>query len=113
MRHEMGLYEVPFRSIEQRLKTVEIRLNDLKRQQVHVGDQIQFTHTETNETLLVQVTKRETFQDFQALYEHVSQESIDCVGWSIDELVTSTYTIYSPEAEQQYGALALHIELLP
>lgn len=53
MRHEMGLYEVPFRSIEQRLKTVEIRLNDLKRQQVQVGDQIQFTHTETNETLLV------------------------------------------------------------
>lgn len=41
------------------------------------------------------------------------QESIDCVGWSIDELVTSTYTIYSAEAEQQYGALALHIELLP
>jgi len=41
------------------------------------------------------------------------QESIDCVGWSIDELVTSTYTFYSPEAEQQYGALALHIELLP
>ncbi len=28
------------------------------------------------------------------------QESIDCVSWSIDELVTSTYTIYSAEAEQ-------------
>ncbi|HBQ77559.1 ASCH domain-containing protein [Exiguobacterium sp. ZWU0009] len=113
MRHEMGLYEVPFRSIEQRLKTVEIRLNDPKRQQVQVGDQIQFTHTETSETLLVHVTKRETFQDFQALYEHVSRESIDCVGWSLDELVTSTYAIYSPEAEQQYGALALTIALEP
>ena len=113
MTHEMGLYEVPFLSIEQGRKTVEIRLNDPKRQQVYVGDQIQFTHTETGETLLVQVTKRETFKDFQALYEHVSREAIDCVGWSLDELVTSTYTIYPPEAEQQYGALALHIELLP
>ncbi|MGL6102203.1 MAG: ASCH domain-containing protein, partial [Exiguobacterium acetylicum] len=70
-------------------------------------------HTETSETLLVHVTKRETFQDFQALYEHVSRESIDCVGWSLDELVTSTYAIYSPEAEQQYGALALTIALEP
>lgn len=41
------------------------------------------------------------------------QESIDCVSWSIDELITSTYTIYSPEAEQQYGALALTIALEP
>ena len=113
MTHEMGLYEVPFLSIEQGRKTVEIRLNDPKRQQVQVGDQIQFTHTETNETLLVRVTKRQVFPDFRALYEHIPTEDIDCVGWSLDDLVTSTYAIYSPATEQQYGALALHIELLP
>ncbi len=113
MRHEMGLFEEPFRSIEQGRKTVEIRLNDSKRQQVHVGDQIQFTHTETSETLLVRVTKRQVFPDFRALYEQIPNEDIDCVGWSLDELVTSTYTIYSKEAEQQYGALALTIALEP
>lgn len=113
MRHEMGLYEVPFRSIEQERKIVEIRLNDPKRQQVHVGDQIRFTHTETNEKLLVRVTKRQVFPDFRALYEQIPNEDIDCVGWSLDELVTSTYTIYSKEAEQQYGTLALTIALEP
>lgn len=112
MRHEMGLFEQPFRSIEQGRKTVEIRLNDPKRQQVQVNDQIRFTHTETNETLLVRVTKRQVFPDFRALYEQIPNEDIDCVGWSLDDLVTSTYTIYSPEAEQQYETLALHIELL-
>jgi len=113
MRHKMGLYEVPFRSIEQERKIVEIRLNDPKRQQVKVGDQIQFTHTETSETLLVRVTKRQVFPDFRALYKQIPNEDIDCVGWSLDELVTSTYSIYSPEAEQQYGALALTIALEP
>ncbi|WP_075642707.1 ASCH domain-containing protein [Exiguobacterium indicum] len=113
MRHEMGLFEEPFRSIEQGRKTVEIRLNDPKRQQVHVGDQIRFTHTETNEKLLVRVTKRQVFPDFRALYEQIANEAIDCVGWSLDELVTSTYSIYSTEAEQQYGALALTIALEP
>ncbi|WP_294739284.1 ASCH domain-containing protein [uncultured Exiguobacterium sp.] len=113
MRHEMGLFEEPFRSIEQGRKTVEIRLNDPKRQQVHVGDQIQFTHTETSEILLVHVTKRQVFPDFRALYEQTPNEDIDCIGWSLDDFVTSTYTIYSPEAEQQYGALALTIALEP
>lgn len=113
MRHEMGLFDEPFRSIEQGRKTVEIRLNDLKRQQVHVGDQIQFTHTETSETLLVRVTKRQVFPDFRALYGQIPNEAIDCVGWSLDELVTSTYSIYTKEAEQQYGALALTIALEP
>lgn len=113
MRHEMGLFEEPFRSIEQGRKTVEIRLNDSKRQQVQVGDQIQFTHTETNEKLLVRVTKRQVFPDFRALYEQIPNEDIDCVGWSLEELVTSTYSIYSTEAEQQYGALALTIALEP
>lgn len=112
MRHAMNLFEEAFRSIEQGRKIVEIRLNDAKRQQVKVGDKIQFTHTQTGEILLVRVTKLQVFTDFRTLYEHVPNEDIDCVGWSLDELVTSTYAIYSPEAEQQYGALALQIELM-
>ena len=65
MLHQMGLYQEPFQSIVSGKKIVEIRLNDPKRQAVQVKDQIEFTNLSTNEQVIVQVTARQSFKDFQ------------------------------------------------
>lgn len=108
--HQMGLYKDPFESIVSEKKVVEIRLNDQKRQAIQVGDLIKFTNLSTAEQVVVNVTARQTFKDFQALYEHVPLEQMDCIGWSMNDLLDATYTIYSRESEKVFGALALTIE---
>ena len=109
MLHKMGLYEEPFQSIVAVKKVIEIRLNDEKRQAVQVDDLIEFTNLSTDEQVIVRVLERQAFNDFQSLYENVSLEQIDCIGWTMNDL-KATYTIYSRESEKQFGALALTIE---
>ena len=43
MLHKMKLNESPFERIKNGTKTIEFRLYDEKRQQVKVGDQIEFS----------------------------------------------------------------------
>ena len=42
--HEMKLYPAPFDSIKSGRKTVEMRLNDEKRQLIKIGDRIRFVN---------------------------------------------------------------------
>ena len=46
MLHKMKLNSKPFESIKSGSKTIELRLNDEKRQQVSVGDFIEFSLTD-------------------------------------------------------------------
>jgi uncharacterized membrane protein len=43
MRHEMTLFEEPFNKIRDKQKSIEVRLNDEKRQNIKVGDIIRIT----------------------------------------------------------------------
>lgn len=52
MQHEMMLTPRPFAMIEVGLKTIELRLNDEKRQAIKVGDWICFYCTEDHSQIL-------------------------------------------------------------
>jgi ASC-1-like (ASCH) protein len=47
MKHEMKLNVEPFNKIKSGKKTIELRLNDEKRQLVKIKDLIEFTNRET------------------------------------------------------------------
>lgn len=49
MEHSMKLNAEPFEAIRNHKKTVEIRLNDEKRQKVKIGDTIVFTNIDDSE----------------------------------------------------------------
>ena len=51
MIHYLNLHDAPFQSIKNKLKTIEMRLNDERRKLINVGDIIVFTNNVTNETL--------------------------------------------------------------
>ena len=51
MTHRMNLYNDSFNMIKNGYKTIEMRLNDEKRQTIKIGDTIEFINTQTNEII--------------------------------------------------------------
>lgn len=107
MLHKMKLNESPFERMKNGTKTVEFRLFDEKRQQIKVGDQIEFSKLpDLQEKLLVDVVelyKEDTFEKlFRKLY--LDEEEIT-------RKTKAMYEIYSPEKEQKYGILGIKIKI--
>ena len=107
MLHKMKLNESPFERIKNGTKTIEFRLYDEKRQQIKVGDQIEFSNLPNlQEKLLVDVVelyKEDTFENlFRKLYNDEQE---------ITRKIKAMYEIYSPEKEHQYGILGIKIKI--
>ena len=107
MLHKMKLNESPFERIKNGTKTIEFRLYDEKRQQVKIGDKIEFSKLpDLQETLIVDVIdlyREDTFENlFRKLYSDEEE---------IIQKTKTMHTIYSPEKEQQYGILGIKIKI--
>lgn len=111
MVHQMGLYGEYFHAIKERKKTVEVRLYDEKRRKIKVGDTIEFIKVpQQDENLKVQVTNLRSYDTFEAMYNDIPLKDFDCEGWTMKEMIDGTYEIYTPEAEKEWGTLAIMIE---
>lgn len=108
MLHKMKLNENPFERIKNGTKTVEFRLYDEKRQQIKVGDQIEFSKLpDLQEKLLVNVVelyREDTFENlFRKLYDDEDE---------IKRKTKSMEKYYSYEKEKEYGVLGIEISLI-
>ncbi|MDF2627070.1 MAG: hypothetical protein K0R39_901 [Symbiobacteriaceae bacterium] len=113
MQHEMGLYRKPFESMRSGRKRFEIRLCDEKRQRIALGDTIRFAlQPEGTESLAVVVLGLRRYESFEQLYQEIPLRDIDCEGWTMSELLSSTYRIYTREQELHHGALAIEIRVM-
>ena len=113
MNHTMGLYDDPFEKIIARTKLIEIRLWDDKRRRLKVGDTITFTKlSNPSKQATVRVIAMDLFPTFRELYETLPPQILGANGESVDYLVQSTYDTYTPEQEKEFGAVAIHIDLL-
>lgn len=111
MVHKMGLYGKCFQSIIEEKKKVEVRLNDEKRRKIKVGDTIEFIKVpEQDETLIVQVTELRNYDTFKEMYQNILFKDFGCEEWTMKEMIDSTYEIYTPEQEKEWGALAITIK---
>ena len=110
MKHCMKLWQESFYKIADGSKTIELRLNDEKRQQISIDDNIIFTCTKNNDVITAKVKALHKFTDFKELYENLP---LDKCGYSKDELVTAHYTdmydYYSQEQIEKYGALGIEL----
>ena len=110
MTHYMNLHPRPFKMIKNKIKTVEMRLNDEKRKTIKINDLIEFTNIETSETIKVKVVDLKAYKDFSLLYKEYSKEEI---GYLEDEVANpqDMQTYYSQEKINQYGAIAIRIKV--
>lgn len=107
--HYMKLHNDPFNLIKSGTKTIELRLNDLKRQKIKVGDLIEFTNRITDEKMVVRVVDLIKFNSFSDLYKNFSKVSMG-YGEDEDANPSDMELYYSLEEQEKYGVLAIKIE---
>ena len=112
--HSMKLQPEPFKEIRSGNKTIELRLNDEKRQKISVGDIIEFISTEdAKETLRTEVLHLYHFDSFDELYKNLPL--LKC-GYSEENIITAKpedmEEYYPKEKQQQYGVVGIEIRAL-
>lgn len=108
MKHQMNLHDEPFKLIQNGSKTVELRLNDEKRQLLNIDDIIEFTNRATQEKMETKITKLSYYDSFKELYKHYDKVSM---GYKEDEeaLPEDMEIYYSKEDIEFYGVVAIEI----
>jgi ASC-1-like (ASCH) protein len=114
MEHHMRLSTEPFELIASGKKTVEVRLNDEKRQAVHVGDRIVFSKLPAlHERMTVSVVEINHYKNFQELVDLLPMTDF---GYPLDAnpelLLGELRKIYDTDEESRYGVVAFRIRVL-
>lgn len=108
--HTMDLVPSAFQKIASGTKTIELRLNDPKRQAIRVGDCIVFRNIETDEHLVVVVCALHVFSSFAELY---AQLPLYRCGYTKDELPFACpedmNAYYTEEQIRQHGVVGIEI----
>ena len=112
MKHVMKLNATPFAMIKSGQKWVEMRLYDEKRRQINVGDELEFTHTETAEKLHCLVKGLRICATFEQLYRHYDKLAL---GYRADEIADpkDMLAYYSWEKIADFGVVGIEVELVP
>lgn len=110
-KHVMRLRAGPFSAIQSGQKDLELRLNDGKRQKVHIGDKIEFIHSDTQEKLTAEVINKYAFENFTGAYVAFDKVRL---GYQADEQADpkDMEAYYSPEEIQANGVVVIEIKLI-
>ena len=107
----MRLHNEPFKLIKDGSKTIELRLNDEKRQLISVGDVITFENRSDGDTIKTEVVKLHKYPSFEELYKHFDKVSM---GYKEDEEADpkDMELYYSNEEQSKYGVVGIEMELI-
>lgn len=113
MEHYMNLNKEPFDRVAQGSKTIELRLNDEKRQRIRVGDSIVFSlNGQADRRIRAEVTALYPFASFDDLFRSLP---LSACGYTQEELASADprdmRLYYSEEAEKRYGVLGIGLRL--
>lgn len=111
MLHHMKLKQSPFEQIKNGSKTIELRLNDEKRQNVQNGDFIEFSCLGNPEKKIqTRVTALHHFDSFSELYAALPKEKL---GHAPTETPDANHMdeYYTREKQAQYGVLGIELYL--
>ena len=109
--HTMKLSGLPFEKIINGKKIIESRLYDEKRQQINIGDQIEFyCNDEPKKRVTTKVKALYRYESFKDLFSDFPPEYFG--SNSKDELIKEIETFYSKEEQKKYGVIGIKIELI-
>lgn len=111
MQHQMKLSLEPFEQIAAGEKMIESRLYDEKRQQIGLGDEIEFTANDNPEkTVRTRVKGLLRYESFKELF---TDHNPSLFGAESKEfLLDQIKQFYSDDDEQKYGVIGLRIEVI-
>jgi len=109
MLHQMKLKSSPFEKIKNGSKTIELRLNDEKRQKIKIDDFIEFSCLENpDDRIQTRVTALHRFDTFAELYATLPKEKL---GYTASETPAPEHMneYYSCEEQKKYGVLGIEL----
>lgn len=114
MIHKMKLDEDSFERVTNGKKVVEVRLNDLKRQKIEIGDEILFKKiNDLNEHITTKVIGLSKFNSFKDLFSVFGTKPFGHPeNFTIQDQVNGVREAYSEEKENEFGVLGIHIKLI-
>lgn len=107
----MHLNDTPFNGIKEETKTIELRLNDEKRQMLRVKDFIEITNRVTLEKILVEIIDLHYYSNFEELYKHFNKMEM---GYDENEVANpkDMELYYSKEEQEKYGVVGIEMKLV-
>jgi ASC-1-like (ASCH) protein len=108
----MHLNAEPFSKIVNGRKTIEIRLNDEKRQALRLGDEIDFMHRDSEEIIKCYITELMPFLTFDELIAAISMADVGRQEGEQTEVVAIMRRHYSAEDEARYGVLGIRFRVI-
>lgn len=89
-------------------KTIEMRLNDEKRSNLNIGDNITFINRRTDEKLDFQIINLYKYSNFEELYRHHNKLDL---GYKEDDIASpADMNIYYPiDKINKYGTVAIEV----
>lgn len=109
--HQMNLQSKYFDFIKNGTKRIELRLYDEKRQQIKLGDSIEFLKSE-NEKFKAKVIGLLRYETFSDLFNDFDISVLADQSMTKQELLNVLQEFYTPEKQAQYGVLGIRLELL-
>ena len=110
MIQQMHLDERYYNSIKNGFKTIEMRLNDEKRQQLKVGDILEFKNRANDEILKTTITNIYHYPSFKEIFENFDRESLGFKD-DLDFSYKDMENFYSIEDQEKYGVIAIEVKV--
>ena len=113
MEHEMKLQPEYYNFILNGTKRIEIRLYDEKRQQIKIGDVINFLkEPELNDSFNAKVVGLLRYNSFEEMFKDFDISILSDESMTKDELISVLEQFYTKEKQEKYGVLGIRIELI-
>lgn len=109
---KMHLESSIFELVKNKVKDIEIRINDEKRKKIKFGDIITIINRETKEILLVEVISLEYFDNFKDCINNYDIKRLYNKDITKKEFEKILYNFYTKEEEKEYGVVAIIFKLI-
>ena len=107
---EMSLEDAPFSAMEEKRKTIEIRLNDEKRKKISVGDSIQFIRVSDKKPLFKRVVATRPYESLENLIDSEKLEAAGGIYKNTGHWFKEISRYYPEERQEKYGFLVIELE---
>lgn len=112
MKYIMKLNPKYFEYIKTGTKRIEIRLNDEKRKNIKIGDEIIFQKEPgLKEEIDTEVVNLIVKKDFKELIENLKISEYSDENESEENFLEDLYKFYTKEQEEKYGVVGIKIKL--
>lgn len=107
--HTLRLHSIPFSKIKGGEKTVESRLNDEKRREFKVGDELIFVSRKDGSKITTTITELHHFPNFATLFQNVPTEKFGAN--SAKSLLAEIEQFYSENDQAQWGVVGIEFKI--